>query len=102
MRPPCASSLPVLVMAPPPKPRLIAALGSAVEPLVHTPEAIDSARISGISVVDDAILERERAHAWPLANVRRRVRSAHSRELRRSIGRRARDLYSFLSASQQW
>ena len=39
----------------------------AVEPLVHTPEAVQSARISGIGVVDDAIFEHERAHARPVA-----------------------------------
>jgi hypothetical protein len=36
---------------------------------------------SGIGVVDDAVLERERAHARPIAMVRGRVGSAHGREL---------------------
>ena len=36
---------------------LVAALGGAVEPLVHAPEAVQSARIGGIGVVDDAVLE---------------------------------------------
>src|SRR3989338_1574657 len=63
------SALVVLVVAAPPAARLVAPLGCAVEPLVHAPEAVQSARISGIGVVDDAVLERERAHARPLARV---------------------------------
>src|SRR5919106_2200371 len=46
------STLVVLVMAAPPHARLVAPLGSAVEPLVHAPEAVQTARISGIAVVD--------------------------------------------------
>src|SRR5262245_35019476 len=45
----------VLVMAAPPYARLVAPLGCAVEPLVHPPEAVHSARIGGVSVVDDAV-----------------------------------------------
>src|SRR5207248_6615724 len=67
----------VLVMAPPPDARLVASPGGAVEPLVHAPEAVQSARIAGISVVNNAILERERAYARALARVRRRIGSAH-------------------------
>src|SRR5207253_6789219 len=59
------SALVVLVVAAPPDARLVAPLGCAVEPLVHAPEAVQSARIGGIGVVDDAVLERERAHARP-------------------------------------
>src|SRR5438093_5621144 len=70
----------VLVVAAPPDARLVASLRCAVEPLVHAPEAVQSARIGGIGVVDDAILERERAHARPLARVRGDVGSAHGRE----------------------
>src|SRR5689334_15419846 len=43
------------------------AQGCAVEPLVHAPEAIQSAREGGVRVVDDAVLEDERAHAGALA-----------------------------------
>ena len=68
-------------MAAPPDARLVAPLGGAVEPLVHAPEAVQSARIGGIGVVDDAVLEHERAHARPIARVRGRVGSAHGREL---------------------
>src|SRR6058998_264946 len=75
------SALVVLVVAAPPGARLVAPLGRAVEPLVHAPEAVQSARIGGIGVVDDAVLERERAHARPLARVRGRVGSDSGREL---------------------
>src|SRR3989442_7723486 len=75
------SALVVPVVAAPPGARLVASLGCAVEPLVHAPEAVQSARIGGIGVVDDAVLERERAHARPLARVRRRVGSGRGREL---------------------
>src|SRR5260221_2602616 len=57
------SALVVLVVAEPPDARIfVAPSGGAVEPLVHTPEAVQSARIGGIGVVDDAVLEHERAH----------------------------------------
>src|SRR5260370_5605164 len=48
------SALVVLVVAAPPDARLVAAFGGTVEPLVHAPEAVHSARIGGIGVVDDA------------------------------------------------
>src|SRR2546427_6409610 len=75
------SALVVLVVAAPPGARLVAPLGCAVEPLVHTPEAVQSARIGGIGVVDDAVLAHERAHARLLARVRGHVGSGHGREL---------------------
>src|SRR5712691_4432218 len=75
------SALVVLVVAAKPGARLVASLGGAVEPLVHAPEAVESAHISGIGVVDDAILEYERAQARPVARVRGRVGSGHGREL---------------------
>ena len=67
-------------MAAPPDARLVAAPGGAVEPLIHAPEAIQSARVGGIGVVDDAVLEHERAHTRPLASVRGHVGSGHGRE----------------------
>src|SRR5437763_11472837 len=79
----------VLVVAAPPYARFIASLGCAIEPLVHAPEAVQSARISGIGVIDDAVLECERAHPRPLAYVRVHVGSAHGRELTGPIGCRA-------------
>src|SRR5262249_26464206 len=58
----------VLVVSAPPDARafLVAPHGGVVEPLVHAPEAVQSARVGGIGVVDDAVLERERAQARPL------------------------------------
>ena len=76
------SALVVLVATAKPESSLVASLWSAVKPLVHSPESIQSARIGGIGVVDDAILEHERAHARSLARVRGRVGSAHGREFR--------------------
>src|SRR5262245_38822373 len=73
------SALVVFVVAAPPDARLVAPPGGAVEPLVHSPKAVQAARIAGIGVVDDAILKRERAHARPLARVRGRVGSGHGR-----------------------
>src|SRR5207247_5550596 len=51
------SALVVLVVAAHPDARLVAPPGCAVEPLVQAPEAVQSARIGGIGVVDDAVLE---------------------------------------------
>ena len=74
------SALVVLVVAAKPESCFVASLGSAVEPLVHSPEHVESARIGGIGVVHDAVLEHERAHARSLARVRGRVGSRHRRE----------------------
>src|SRR5205809_696045 len=68
-----------VVAAPPHTGGFIAALGRAVEPLIHAPKGVQSARKSGISVVNDAVLERERAHARSLANVRGHISSGHGR-----------------------
>ena len=80
----------VLVVAAPPDAGLVAPLRRAVEPLVHAPEAIQSARVGKIGVVNDPVLERERAHAWPLTYVRVHVGTAHGSELTGSVGCRAR------------
>src|SRR5216683_8302729 len=74
------SALVVLVVAAPPDAGLVAPLGGAVEPLVHAPEAVQSACIGGIGVVDDAVLDHKPAHARPIARVRGSVGSAHGRE----------------------
>src|SRR5688572_29391972 len=71
----------VLVVAAPPDARLVPALRGAVEPLEHAPEAVDPARIRGIRVIDDAVLEHERAQARPLARVRTDVGSGRRRQL---------------------
>src|SRR6476661_1441034 len=65
-----------------PECRFVASLGSAVEPLIHSPEPVQSARIGRISMVDDSILEHERAHARPLASVGVHVGSSHGRYFR--------------------
>src|SRR6185436_16488041 len=51
------SDLVVLVMMAPPHARLVAPLRRAVEPLIHAPEPVESARIGGVGVVDDAVFE---------------------------------------------
>src|SRR5215468_7207142 len=79
------SALLVLVVTTPPCARFVAPFRRAVEPLVHAPKAVQSAPIGGVGVVDDAVLERERAHAGPLARVRGHVGSAHSRVQGRSL-----------------
>src|SRR5206468_12415688 len=76
-----SSAFVVLVVAAPPVARLVASLRCPVEPLVRGPEAVQSARIGGIGVVNDAVLERECAHARPLARVRGHVGSGHDRIL---------------------
>src|SRR6185312_6619509 len=63
----------VLVMAAPPQSGLVASQGCAVEPLVHAPQAVQPARVGRIRVIDDAVVEDERAHAGPLAKERRPV-----------------------------
>src|SRR5437763_9152607 len=80
----------VLVVAAPPDAILVAPLGRAVEPLIHAPESVQSASISRIGVIDDAVLERERAHARSLAYVGVHVGAAHGSELTGSVGCRAR------------
>src|SRR5207245_3427420 len=76
------SALAVLVVAAPPDARLVAPLGCAVEPLVYAPDAVHPALIGGIGVVDDAVLEHERAHARQFAQVRGRVDSGHGPQFR--------------------
>src|SRR5438105_7028178 len=75
------SALVVLVVAAPPDARLVASFGGAVEPLVHAPEAVQSAGIGGIGVVDDAVLAHERAEARQFALVGGRVGSGRRREI---------------------
>src|SRR5580698_1125408 len=68
-------------MALPPDARLVASLRRTVEPLVHAPDAVHAARIGGVRVIHDAILEYESAHSRPVARVRLRVGSAVSCKL---------------------
>src|SRR5262252_9277745 len=71
------STLVVFIMAAPPDVGLIAAFWCAIEPLIHAPHAVDSARVGGIGVVDHSVLEREGTHARSFTHVRRRVRARH-------------------------
>src|SRR5665213_4528644 len=71
------SALAVLVAAVPPHACLVAATGGAVEPLVHAPQAIQSAREGGVSVMGDAVREHECTHARPFAQVCGHVGSSH-------------------------
>src|SRR5215475_14396129 len=93
------SALVVLVVAAPPEARLVASPGGAVEPLVHTPEAVQSARIGGVGVVDAAVLERERAHARPLPRVGGHVGAGNRSALGGSVGCRARGYCGPLAAA---
>ena len=61
------SSRAVLVVPFPPETGLITPLRCAIEPLIHSPDAVDAARIRGIGVVDKAVFERERADTRHLA-----------------------------------
>src|SRR5580765_4314465 len=74
------SALVVPVVAAPPDGRLVAPLGRAVEPLGHAPEAVQSARIGGIGMVDDAVLECERSHALSRPALLRPLRGVAVRE----------------------
>src|SRR5712691_6937780 len=76
---PMVSLAVVFVVAAPPRAGLVAAEWGAVEPLVHAPQAVQAALVRRVGVVDDAILERERAHAGPFSPVRRPVRSTARR-----------------------
>src|SRR5262249_22821163 len=76
-----ASVVAVLVVTAPPHSFLVATLGSTVEPLVHAPQAIQPARVTGIGVIGHAVLEREGAHARPVACVSSHVGSRHGRYL---------------------
>src|SRR5215472_5069569 len=53
--------------------RLVSPLRRPVQPLVHAPQAVQAARVGRVSVVDDSVLERERAHARALSGVGRPV-----------------------------
>src|SRR2546427_6619666 len=65
----------VLVVTAPPDARLVASPGGTVEPLVRAPEAVQSARIGGIRVVDGAVLAHGRTHARSLPRGRCHVGS---------------------------
>src|ERR1700733_6000405 len=76
----------VFVVATPPHALLVAPLGRTVEPLIGAPESVQSTRMGGIGVVDDAVLDRESAHARPIARKGSPIGSARRREPGDSIG----------------
>src|SRR5689334_9680996 len=80
-----ASALSVFIVAFPPGSGFIAPPGCAIEPLISAPQAVQTPRIRGIGVIDDAVLARERAQPRPLTHERGQIRSAH----RRALGPRA-------------
>src|SRR6185436_2815845 len=84
------SALVVLIVTAQPDARLVAPLGGTVEPLVHAPKRVQPARVRGVRVIDDAVLQHERARARPLARIRGRVGSGHGCERGGSVGCRAR------------
>src|SRR5262245_47025401 len=59
----------VAVVVTPPDALFVASLRRTVEPLVHAPEAVQSAGIGRIGVIDDAVLKNESAEARPLAHI---------------------------------
>src|SRR5438046_10317370 len=61
----------VLVVATKPETRLVASLGSAVEPLVSSPQPVQAARVSRVGVRNDGVFEDEGAHAGRLTDERR-------------------------------
>src|SRR5215218_5536283 len=71
----------VLVVAAKPGAGFVASLGGSVEPMVDAEERIHAARIGRIGVVDDAVLEREGAHALPLTQICAHIGPGHGREL---------------------
>ena len=64
-----------------PQPRFIPPIRCPVEPLVHSPERVEAARVCGVCVVDDAVGECERAHARSLAGVGGDVGAGHGRDI---------------------
>src|SRR5687767_5706069 len=63
----------VLIVAAPPEARLVASLGGAIEPWIHAPDPVQSARVGRVGVMDHAVLEHERAHPRTVARVGRDV-----------------------------
>src|SRR4029453_12198979 len=60
---------------------LVAPAWGGVEPLVHAPEGVQPADVCRVGVVDDPVLERERAHARRLPQSRRHVRAIDGKSL---------------------
>src|SRR5262249_4595746 len=71
----------VLVVAADPEILLVASQWGAIEPLIHVPETVQPSSVGGVGMVDDAVVERERTHARPLARERGHVGSGHGRHV---------------------
>ena len=71
----------VLVVPPKPWPRFVPPIWCPIEPLVHSPERVEAARVGGICVIDDAFEECKRAHARRLSGVGGDVGSGHGHEI---------------------
>src|SRR5260370_18974124 len=65
----------VLVVVAPPVAGLVATAWRAVEPLVRAPEDVQPARVRRVGAIDDAIRERDPAHAARFPPVPLPVRS---------------------------
>src|SRR5215212_7685011 len=85
----------ILIVAAHPESALIPPQRRSVEPLVHAPEPVQSARERGIGVVYDAVFKHERAHAGRLARECRPVGTCRCGNLRlhfwRLLGRACRE-----------
>src|SRR5438477_12080300 len=80
----------VLVVAAPPAVGLVAPRGAWSSHWYMPTKAVQPARIGRISMVDNAVLERERTHARPRTYVHVHVGSAHGSEDSRAFSDRAR------------
>ena len=70
----------VLVVPANPWYRFVPPIRCPIEPLVHSPERVEAARVGGVCVVDDAVGEYERTHARRLAGVDGDIGAGHGRE----------------------
>src|SRR4051794_14555498 len=59
----------ILIVTSPPEPGLVAPFRCTVKPLVRTPENVHPARIGGVCVINDAVLDREGAHSGRFSRV---------------------------------
>jgi hypothetical protein len=71
----------VLIVPVNPRHRFVPSIRCPIEPLVHSPEGVEAARVSGVCVVDDSVGECERTHARRLAGVGGDIGAGHSREI---------------------
>src|SRR2546423_1684136 len=90
MTPRRGSAIAVRIVVAQPVARLVAPFGGAIEPLVHTPEAVQPARVGRIGVKTNTALRNDRAHARPLPHVGGDFGAGHGSAFGRSSGCRAR------------